>query len=469
MCFVKLFRNLVALPLFVSCISEDFPSPRPRPRLLDTTNPKVQGTGHLTRDSCPECPYGLWSCSNSWCSSVPDPPMTPQAVHIFDFQYFNEACSEEIPVSSSVVQIDHDIHCLAFASGRADVAFALHCDNMAELHPIGRNAALEGCTGQGQAENLLKESCSWICKNLRPIIRCTYTFDTNNVHGFAQGKIDYCVASARCLPDYTEELQVVCQERVLLQGASAEALEAERKAHDATKAQLTQLKAAVDKDSSGTALAMADLEGEMLAHEATKNELLKERAAHNATQNALEEEALKSQATAKERDEARDKLQEEKKSHSDTKKGKETAEAALQKEKDAHKGNKESLLKSEQALKDARNDISNERLAHNITKGSLSSSREAEAKAREEHDEAQQLWLGILVGLAAVTIALACIVYKMWKRRAAVQEVDMSVVAKDGQGHVVIGHPCPPDRQQSSGVHDGCAVVKKGEHKKEKA
>merc|ERR1719362_1131445 len=71
-------------------------------------------------------------------------------------------------------------------------------------------AMLPGCTpNSGSVANLIEETCEWVCKRDRPVVRCTWRFDKDGIYGNAGGSaIDRCWIEQECGPMDTGKTQI---------------------------------------------------------------------------------------------------------------------------------------------------------------------------------------------------------------------------------------------------------------------
>lgn len=249
-----------------------------------------QNEGILTTQNCPDCARGEWTCSQPECS-----PGVPVNGHIFNFEYYNEGCTEEIAATDTSVYIDHDMWCLGAATGHTELRERLTCSNM-EGTGFDGVSAFKGCNAVGRADSLLQERCSWSCKNGRPAIRCVYQFDVTGEFTLGDGRVDYCFVSGVCVSNSQEHRTLLCKrddylkdmvkkkknkERVkALKNATMSTSKADQKLIKANKAKLTVLQAKLKDEQERLAKAkeqkkqaQAKLEKERAAHEKTKGKM----------------------------------------------------------------------------------------------------------------------------------------------------------------------------------------------------
>jgi len=163
---------------------------------------------------CHHCESRSWACRRH-CSS------SSSQDYVLDFTYAHEAntCTEIIPWNSSTVVIDKDIWCFYPQAQMCRIRGAtcnlpmLGCDNM-HKYTFNGVGVLEGCSPtMAGADDLLLESCSWVCKHRRPVARCQLRFDP---HGRLKlgGKLDKCWIDNECRSNKEATVMATCKPHV---------------------------------------------------------------------------------------------------------------------------------------------------------------------------------------------------------------------------------------------------------------
>lgn len=157
-----------------------------------------------TPQECPECHSGVYRCEYA-CNE--------QHSYSFNFQYDSGACWEQIPQDDRSMIMDIDLWCQI-----PNTAYLpLTCDNF-HLYDFDGVSQLSGCEGNANATGLARESCSWECKNGRPVIRCIWTFGFDDYYDLGE-RLQECWLSHRCSNESTTEpdalsrtdFRVVCE------------------------------------------------------------------------------------------------------------------------------------------------------------------------------------------------------------------------------------------------------------------
>lgn len=163
------------------------------------------GTGEHppTSQECPECHSGIYHCEYE-CFE--------QHSYSFNFQYDSGACWEQIPQDDRSMIMDIDVWCQIPNT----VYLPLMCDNF-HLYDFDGVSQLSGCEGNANATGLARESCSWECKNGRPVIRCIWTFGFDDYYDLGE-RMQECWLSHHCSNESGAEdalartdFHVVCQ------------------------------------------------------------------------------------------------------------------------------------------------------------------------------------------------------------------------------------------------------------------
>eukprot|EP00927_Polykrikos_kofoidii_P035966 TRINITY_DN30436_c0_g1_i1.p1 TRINITY_DN30436_c0_g1~~TRINITY_DN30436_c0_g1_i1.p1 ORF type:complete len:650 (+),score=88.87 TRINITY_DN30436_c0_g1_i1:99-1952(+) len=163
-----------------------------------------------SRQDCPDCIFGQWQCDED-CF----PTGVPLRNFSFEFSYAIGPCWEEIPSTSQAMHLDIDLWC-----NTPSVQSWLTCETMVNFDFQGLSF-LDGCHPKSPAAgDLLKESCSWVCKGNRPFARCAWTFDSGGSFGISGGSLERCWLVKSCLPQdavvtgvdrYQTEVHVACE------------------------------------------------------------------------------------------------------------------------------------------------------------------------------------------------------------------------------------------------------------------
>jgi len=132
---------------------------------------------------------------------------------IFDFHYKTDHCFEQFAFDGLSMLQDFDVYC---ANGRR-ARKVISCDNMHQYCTMGV-ALLSGCQHSEAAGDIVEETCGWVCKNKRPVLRCKYRFDPRGVLGYTPWGLDACVLMGTCTAKREEALDITCKPRVSAPG-----------------------------------------------------------------------------------------------------------------------------------------------------------------------------------------------------------------------------------------------------------
>eukprot|EP00932_Pfiesteria_piscicida_P020808 SRR837773.7611.p1 GENE.SRR837773.7611~~SRR837773.7611.p1 ORF type:complete len:308 (-),score=47.81 SRR837773.7611:111-1034(-) len=126
------------------------------------------------------------------------------------------------------------------------------------------------------AENLVRESCSWVCTATRPVARCSWEFDPRGFFTAIGGGLEMCWMKSVCRGGFVE-VDVSCKPTELWHQANNTAAELDR-----ARADLEAVRAA-------HVAAQAQLNAVLGTANATPEQVLEAWARRNATEEALEE------------------------------------------------------------------------------------------------------------------------------------------------------------------------------------
>lgn len=157
-----------------------------------------------TAEECPACASVSSECDRG-CAAQQLPDFVG---YYFDFTYShnNNSCYEEITRDHNSVMADVDLYCWYPAA-----IYETNCANMHTVSFTGMSI-LAGCSTFDASENassLVRESCVWACKHMRPFARCWWEFDRFNDYGM-HDRIDECWLEEGC-KDYRATMNVTCK------------------------------------------------------------------------------------------------------------------------------------------------------------------------------------------------------------------------------------------------------------------
>eukprot|EP00930_Biecheleria_cincta_P013916 TRINITY_DN12188_c0_g1_i1.p1 TRINITY_DN12188_c0_g1~~TRINITY_DN12188_c0_g1_i1.p1 ORF type:complete len:1222 (+),score=232.69 TRINITY_DN12188_c0_g1_i1:67-3732(+) len=157
------------------------------------------------------CVNQTWNCSRRCIGSTNS--------FAFDFSYGHAlgSCLETIPLNRSAVQLDIDLHCAlpgtsrrvlrGDGSGFWSYEPMIGCDNM-HLYAVDGLSLLDTCSSLGSSPELVRESCSWVCKHRTPAVRCKLNFDPTGALGI-QNRLEECWLEETCTVDWQGRRNVV--------------------------------------------------------------------------------------------------------------------------------------------------------------------------------------------------------------------------------------------------------------------
>lgn len=220
-----------------------------------------------TQATCPECAFGTWGCPRRACSASDQ----LQALST-NFTYAAGGCWSEVPANSRTLNIDIDIWCSIDETART----RLTCDTMHSFYFDGI-AILEGCMPKTTvADQLVRETCAWVCTGGRPIARCSWEFDRQGYYTAIGGGLETCWLKSVCRGGYVE-VDAACKPSALWNQANN------------TAAELQRARAELEAVRRTHGLAQAELLGVLGTNSATPEQVKAAWAHKNATEEALAE------------------------------------------------------------------------------------------------------------------------------------------------------------------------------------
>eukprot|EP00401_Gymnodinium_catenatum_P038928 CAMPEP_0117546286 /NCGR_PEP_ID=MMETSP0784-20121206/46529_1 /TAXON_ID=39447 /ORGANISM="" /LENGTH=745 /DNA_ID=CAMNT_0005343153 /DNA_START=1 /DNA_END=2236 /DNA_ORIENTATION=+ len=437
-----------------------------------TTPPSAETLGPVAGPqrppaNCPLCAFGEFRCPRA-CSGG----MRSFSID-FQYRHTEQSCVEEVPHNGSAISYDADVWCHWLGS-----RFIVSCENM-EKYDFGGLSMLYGCHGGAASDDLVRESCSWICKHRRPQIRCTWNFDSANRHGL-RTRLEACWLWEACKEDTIEVLAVCKPKPESLDGPAQQELTVLRSSHEvlqqnlavltaelnATQAKLeqernlmnmsrdniTDFRISHEDAEMNVGLALAELEeakGRLVATTMDESASALERAAAQAawdqamekwktaaTVSRIAKEALELAIT--DADDKGARLGQLEDALESTLRELERAEAALA-EKNAKRGTRgpsarkeiqlfnlrEALLRAEAAEAE----LERERNSHDMTQSRLRSERAGRENERK----------GLGVAVAVLVIFIAGM-YLIWRLGRRVPQTPIHLVGAES-GDLVVGRP----------------------------
>lgn len=204
-----------------------------------------------TKENCPECAFGKWSCPLYACTRGAALPVLTT-----NFTYQADKCWKEIPLDGRTLQLDVDITC-----HEPDV---LSCDTMSNYVFAGVEM-FSYCQAKSEtALQLATETCGWACKDDRVVARCTWSFDPRGDFFGNGSHLESCWLHKVCT-SVGLEVHGACRPNAIWLQAGSTAAELAKTRHAVTQAEvkyaeaLSLLRQLIKSDGSTNQLTAAQL------------------------------------------------------------------------------------------------------------------------------------------------------------------------------------------------------------------